>query len=408
MGFNAFGEFDPNISNLAGSLRTRAEAELQNSYTNSVGSSSSAFSSTIGDAISAGLVTSSSGSKYSLDNYSYPSDLFSNKREYGGNYAVFYINVPTESKLITEENVETVDIGNSETFRADITRQGYDSAAAMAGSTLVGGLGGTILGALGSGGGGAAAGGLLGGGLGFLAGGVVSAAAGGKMSRQVKRLKTAIALHVPNQLSTTYSTQWDTEDTALFQIGAKLGEAGVKAVSDLDPKKLQETLKEAGGVLGSAAVGLGLNAPGGGALSAMSGLAFNPKKEQVFKGVDFRTFTFDYQFSPRDDIELQNVKNIIKMFKLHMHPEFKDEANFLYLYPSEFDIFYYNGVDENKALFKHTSCVLTTLNVNYTPNAAFNTFGGKDGINGSPTQISIQLTFKELALLTKKQIQDGF
>lgn len=383
MGFNAFGEFDPNIPLDAGSLKTRAQQEIGKS----VGRTS------------VGKVLADAQSKYKLDNLSYPNDLFSNRMVYGGNYVVFYVNVPTESKLISENRVETVDIDNSETFRAEINRQGYGTAAAVGGSALVGGLGGTILGALGGGAGGAAGGGLVGAGLGALAGGVVSAAVGGKMSRQVRRLKSAIALHVPNQLSTTYSTQWDTEDTGLFQIGAKLGEAGVKAIADLDPKKLQE----AGGVLGSAAVGLALNAPGGGALSAMSGLAYNPKKEQVFKGVDFRTFTFDYQFSPRDEKELENVKNIIKMFKIHMHPEFKDENSFLYIYPSEFDIFYYKDLDQNKALFKHTSCVLTNLTVNYTPNAAFNTFA-----DGSPTQVNIQMTFKELAMLTKKEIEEGF
>jgi hypothetical protein len=41
--------------------------------------------------------------------------------------------------------------------------------------------------------------------------------------------------------------------------------------------------------------------------------------------------------------------------------------------------------------------------VNYTPNAMFNTFD-----DGMPTQINVQLTFKELDILTKQQIEDGF
>ena len=86
-----------------------------------------------------------------------------------------------------------------------------------------------------------------------------------------------------------------------------------------------------------------------------------------------------------------------------MHPEFKDEASFVFIYPSEFDIHYYNISGDNTAIHKHTSCVLTDLNINYTPNGSFTTFA-----NGTPTQINLQMTFKELAILTKDQIQAGY
>jgi|LakMenEpi03Aug12_release.lakeMendotaPanAssembly.Ray.scaffolds.fasta_scaffold297444_2 hypothetical protein len=337
--------------------------------------------------------------KYSIDQLTYPEDLFSSRQIYGGNYVVFYVNVPEDSKLITEEKQETVNIGDSERFRARINQEGYGTGAAIAGSAAVGALGSTILGALG-GGGSVASNPLVGGALGAGAAAVVSGQVGGKMSRQQKRLKTAIALHVPNQLTANYSMQWDAEDTGLFQVGAKLGEAGIKAVTDMSPKQLET----AGGVVKSAVTGLALSAPGvGGALSAMSGLAYNPKKEQLFKGVDFRTFTFDYQFAPRSSSEAGNIMRIVEMFKLHMHPEFKDQDSFIYIYPSEFDIHYYHLTNENKAIFKHTSCVLTNLSVNYTPNANFATFA-----DGSPTQINIQMTFKELAILTKAEIAKGY
>jgi hypothetical protein len=136
--------------------------------------------------------------------------------------------------------------------------------------------------------------------------------------------------------------------------------------------------------------------------SVASGLAANPKKEQVFKGVNFRTFSFDYKFFPRNWNEAQNIRNIIAQFKYHMHPEFKDNNNFVYIYPSEFDIFYYQDGEENLNLHRHTSCVLTDMSINYTPNGMFSTFP-----DGSPTQIDVTLTFRELALLTKDKVMDG-
>ena len=127
------------------------------------------------------------------------------------------------------------------------------------------------------------------------------------------------------------------------------------------------------------------------------------RSENLFKAIDFRTFSFEYNFFPRNPAEAQNIRNIIKMFKLHMHPEYKDSNGFLFIYPSEFDIFYYNNGKENLNLHRHTSCVLTEMNVNYTPNSSFTSFE-----NGMPTQINVSLTFKELSILTKKEMEDGF
>ena len=91
------------------------------------------------------------------------------------------------------------------------------------------------------------------------------------------------------------------------------------------------------------------------------------------------------------------------MFKLHMQPEYKDANNFLYIYPSEFDIVHYNGLDENLHLPRHTSCVLTDLSINYAPQSQFTSFEG-----GIPSQINISMTFKELVQMSKERIQEGF
>jgi hypothetical protein len=85
-----------------------------------------------------------------------------------------------------------------------------------------------------------------------------------------------------------------------------------------------------------------------------------------------------------------------------MHPEYKDANNFLFLYPSEFDIEYFHAGKENLNIHRHTSCVLTEMNVNYTPNGNFSTF-----IEGRPSQINVSLTFKELTVLTKELIAQG-
>lgn len=329
-----------------------------------------------------------------IGNYSYPNDLLSPIGIYGGNYVIFYINIATDSKLVTRDKIETVE-DNTPRDRGDLIGMNLTSNQLIASSAILGAGGGALAG-------GVAVGKLKTTAASALAGGAIAGGATAVVTTQApdakrsqKRLKTAIALHTPNNLSINYGVEWSEADTKGLAMAGSLATEIMKA---LDSKSKDSD------VTGSA-VGIATNialskAPQG--VGVATGLAANPKKEQVFKGVNFRTFSFDYKFFPRSSSESQNVMNIIKEFKLHMHPEFKDANNFVYVYPSEFDITYYSNGKENDKIHRHTSCVLTDMSVNYTPNGMFNTFA-----DGMPTQIDITLSFRELGLLTKDKIKAG-
>ncbi len=343
--------------------------------------------------------------KYSVKGYEYPSDLMGNNTQYGGNYVIFYINVAEDSKMVENkenpsENVTTVDIADNERVKKAITGLNLDSAKAMGIGTVAGAVGGTIAGqVLGLGGG---KGGVAGAGIGFGSAAVISTQAS-NFTRSQKRLQTAIALHTPNDLSIRYSAGWGEEETfgfsALAAGGEEIASAGSALYNGFNTEAAGQNAKQIGGIVAAATL---KGVPGTNAFGIASGLAPNPKKEQMFSGVDFRTFTFNYKFAPRSSSEAKNVVNIINTFKYHMHPEYKDTKGFLFLYPSEFDIVYYHGSEENLNIHRHTSCVLTDMNINYSPNGVFNTFS-----DGMPTQIDVQMTFKELTILTKELIKDG-
>lgn len=336
--------------------------------------------------------------QYQVNSHTYPADLLSSVGSYGGNYVIFYINVAIDSKLVGKlgENglVAVKDVPPRD--RGDLVGMNLNTTqltATVAGTAaLEGALGGGLLkGNIAGAAQGAAAGTVVGGVVGAIVANEAATA-----SRAQRRLKTAIAMHVPNQLSIRYGMNWGDEDTAGFQMVATGGAEIANALKTGDMKGLGE---KASAIATSLALSQG---PAKAGMSAATGLAANPKKEQLFKGVDFRTFSFEYQFFPRSETEAANVLKIIKEFKYHMHPEFKDASNFLYIYPSEFDISYYQNGTENLNLHKHTSCVLQEMNVNYTPNGSFTTFP-----NGMPTQINVTLGFKELGLLTKDKVDDG-
>jgi len=339
--------------------------------------------------------------KYKIEQHMYPSDLMgegstNTANQYGGNYVILYINVAEDSKLLNSQYGTAEEITDDVSFTRDrgpllaenLSKTGLVGGA-VAGSALKGAVaGGFAFGKALTGAAVAAAPGAIG------LGAAASLAA--STTRAQKRLKTAIALHIPNQLNIRYGAQYGEEDTVTALMAPILGSAALKA---LDQKNTANLTGPAAAAVGN----LGLTSgPNAGAVSAATGLAANPRKEQVFKGVDFRTFAFEYQFFPRDSKEATNVMNIIKALKIHMHPEFKDSNKFLYIYPSEFDITYYTNGSENLHLHRHTSCVLTELAVNYTPNAAFTTFE-----NGMPTQINVTMNFRELSLMDKDKIMEG-
>lgn len=319
--------------------------------------------------------------KYRVDQMSYPMDLLS--PQYGGNYAIFYVNLSDASRLaLTEETVE-LDHKTEARMRGSLVANAkkltdtFEGVISSANKALPDAVGKIDIEAVKN--------------------------AVPFNARSQRRLKTAIALHIPNQLSVRYATQWGEAETATAQALMSAGSSGVNAVgaalsgnASAAKKNLTDTMATGA----EAAFAYGMNkVPGKDAISGATGLASNPKKEQTFQGVDFRKFTFDYQFYPRDEAEAQNVLNIIHQFKLHMHPEFKSELNYVWIYPSEFDITYYTGGMENLNLHKHTSCVLESMSVNYTPNGNFSVFA-----NGMPTQINMSLEFRELQLASKETI----
>ena len=350
---------------------------------------------------------------YKVDQLSYPIDLLtagasgenkSGSFEYGNNYVIFYVNISDDSKLLRDPSGEFQAVPDFTPRQQDrLVGKNLSAVQAAKGSAaegvIAGGAAGQILGGNIAA---AAKGAAITGGLSTVGVAAVASQAG-TFSKQMKRLSTAIALHTPNALQARYGINYEDKDTSAFQMAMRgvdtLGKAiseGVSKNSNISQKTIDD------GKTIAAAVSLN-TIPGKDAVSAITGLAVNPKKEQIFRGVDFRTWTFDYQFFPRNEKEMQNVENIIYTFKLHMHPEYKDTNNFLYIYPSEFDIVHYNGTEENLHLPRHTSCVLTDMTINYTPQTQFTAFEG-----GAPTQINVSLTFKELIQMSKERIQEGF
>lgn len=365
--------------------------------------------------------------KYSTGGLTYPLDLHGENNQYGGNYVIFYINVHEDSKLVVEGGERSYLKGANIPPREKGFTAGTNIDRGVVQATVIGAGAGT-----------AVATDLLGrstkainsvtkqqvtfsdtvkdvGNVGLGVGiAAVSLTALGQPNAQYKRQKQAIALYMP-RVSSKYSVNWREADVAGTLAIMGIVQGGVSGVTNLAKAIMNpvtgndfsfDTAGKAiqSGIAAGAGALLGVSGGVGEVLQKTTGTAPNPKKEQLFKEVEFRTFQFMYQFYPRNESEAKAARDIIKEFKLHMHPEYRaDTGQFLYVYPSEFDIFYYHNGKENLNIHRHTSCVLTDMSVDYGSQAGFTSFS-----DGMPTEITMTLTFKELALLTKEHILDNF
>lgn len=210
------------------------------------------------------------------------------------------------------------------------------------------------------------------------------------------RISDAIALYVDGPPTVKYSMNYANKELGSL-LGALSGsvldsQSGLKASAEVGAA-LGASLAKLPGAFGAADVAS--------ALSSSSATALNPFKEVVFESVDFRSFAFKYKFFPKNKKESEDVYNIIALFKEHMHPEISSGKMF-FIYPSEFQITYYYGGDENSYFHRFRPCALESMDVSYG-GEQFSSF--KDG---APTEINVSLTFRELEVITKNMVREGY
>lgn len=238
-----------------------------------------------------------------------------------------------------------------------------------------------------------------------------------------KRLKQCICLPMPQKVRANYSAAYTTtEEVGAF--GAVIAAALNPNSSDTAMTMAMAAAPTAVGmvskvtraavsnvpVVGSAVSTAIANASPSGKqvsqiLSKISGRVINKRQEQLFDNMEFRTHQFSYLFIPRSKDESDSITNIIKEFKIHMHPELNaGQGSSLLITPAEFDIEFRFLNDENLVISKIATCALKSCEVNYTAIGEFVAF--KDTPN--PIAISLDLTFMEMEPLTREMIRQGF
>jgi len=230
-------------------------------------------------------------------------------------------------------------------------------------------------------------------------------------SENTKRITDSVALYLPANVEDNTLANYNDAKTGiagfLVASGFKAQGGDTKAITESLIASMEGVLKDttmrAIGVVGEI---FGAEGTEGLAKKAF-GEADNPYMEVLFDSMQLRTFTYNFTFAPRKEEEALEVQRIIQLFRFHMAPELRPGVNRYLGIPSTFDIHYMflskNGIaSENNFYNRIATCVLQDCSVNYTPG------GVKSFEDGGPTQTTMKLSFKEIQLLTKDKIGEGY
>lgn len=220
------------------------------------------------------------------------------------------------------------------------------------------------------------------------------------LRKRLKRLGHTISLYTPAGIGASYAMDYEVTEAHLANMAqSDTMDSVIKGVQSFGKDPISAAAKM-GRILGSG---------GNPDMSILSRTAVNTRKDMLFNAVGNRSFTFDYQFAPRNPEEAKEVEHIIYLFKYFSHPEvIEGFGQFLFSYPAEFDIEYFlidpdGNHKVNPYLNRISSCVLERMNVAYAPNGSYQSL-----LNGEPLIINMSLQFKEIEVLHRGRIEKGF
>jgi hypothetical protein len=220
-----------------------------------------------------------------------------------------------------------------------------------------------------------------------------------------KKLNLVIKLPMPQEgLNVNYSMNYE---------NANMGFSGAIVDSVVSGQTLSDLLKTAKGpalrAIAGYAVGVLDDKVGGGAMGDVNALGealtrtiLSPRKEQLFKSVNYRRFSYTFNFAANNASECDTIKTIIGLFKRHMCPTLSLQSFYL-RYPSEFLISYIFNDTINPYIHNIGNCALEDLNIAFS-RGSFSTL-----INGHPTVVSMNAKFLELEPLSRNRLEsEGF
>ena len=226
------------------------------------------------------------------------------------------------------------------------------------------------------------------------------------------RLDTAISMYMPASVSVSYGA--DYVDTPIGVGTSELSKAGnVDLQSDAGRETIKSGLKNVGAAVKREGIDSLGKIPGLSGIREVAemrdGVIFADRMELAFKGIGKRQFSFDFKMMPRSQAEADEIRDIIYAFKFNMMPEYvgTTKGNQMKV-PNTFDIQYMYQNAENNYLNKISKCFLKDMTVTYGGDR-YKTFDQSSTDAGAPpVETSIKLEFREIEMISRERIAEGF
>jgi len=219
------------------------------------------------------------------------------------------------------------------------------------------------------------------------------------------RTKDIITMYMPPTIDVEYKANYKNENLGLLQ---KL------AVTATQDAGVIEMASDAFSVVGDAITD-SLKKLQSEARSLSTGNITLDRQEVLFEGIDFRTFSYDFNFLPRTPKESIAVDKITKLFKYHSMPQITAASTGTYTFqlPSQFQIQYMYRERQNTFLHNIGNVVCTTCSLSYGDGDTWTTFRPLTAGNGSsaegppPVITTMKLDFQEVDLMDRNAIAKG-
>jgi len=225
----------------------------------------------------------------------------------------------------------------------------------------------------------------------------------GIVRKKFDRTKHLISLYMPPNVTVDHKTNYSSENIGLItRLIDNLKNIPTEGVGRESYDDVVDTAKNIADKLGQQKSQLESNEP------------FTVDRQEVlFQGIDFRTFSFEYNFIPTSESELKSVYNICELFRYHSRPQIKDsfEGAYDFVIPSRFLIQFMYRTQENTFLNRIGTVVCTNVSITYGDGDTWKTFRPVAGAHFSgtaPVKTNLKLEFQEIDLIDKDAINLGF
>jgi hypothetical protein len=222
---------------------------------------------------------------------------------------------------------------------------------------------------------------------------------------QKKRNIATISLYIPDTVNFTYNSHYGnlSLNDAIKDVVGSVGKAAEGAGGGRKNGVDASVLNKYGRLVSAAASLAGAAQSSAGKLFLKSqGLAINPNQQLLFDGIDFRSYQMAFTFTPYTREEADTVKKIINLFKEHSAPLITSGVGMFFIPPSTFDVKFLFNNKENRNINRVAESVIESIEVNYAPN------GWAAHDDGAPVQTTLTIGFKEIELIDRTKIQQGY